>query len=156
MEYYVKGLSNMTDTNKGKESSSFLLHKDPLYNAYHNILARCRNTRHKYYKYYGGRGIKCEWGDFKSFCTDMKDSYEKGLTLDRIDNNGDYCKENCRWVTMKDQSRNRRSNIYYKGECALDASHRLGGECHLIYDRLKAGWSLQKAFITRPHKKKTG
>jgi hypothetical protein len=65
---------------------------------------RCHNPRDKYWRHYGGRGIVvCErWADFQNFFDDMAASWSPGLTLDRIDVNGNYCQENCRWVTQKE------------------------------------------------------
>jgi len=80
------------------------------YRVWGSMIERCENTSHKYYKHYGGRGIKVckEWrNDFTRFLRDMGEQ-PKGLSLDRIDNSGDYCKDNCRWVSMKVQNRNRR------------------------------------------------
>lgn len=73
---------------------------------------RCKNQSHNRYASYGGMGIKVckEWSSFEKFWEDMGETYAEGLTLDRIDPNGDYCKENCRWVTQKVQQRNRRNN----------------------------------------------
>jgi len=67
------------------------------------------------YKYYGGRGIKVckEWHDFVNFkAWAMESGYKDTLTLDRIDNDGDYCPENCRWETLSQQCMNRRSNHF--------------------------------------------
>ena len=73
---------------------------------------RCKSKLHNRYELYGGRGIKvCEkWQSFDGFWEDMGATYVEGLTLDRVNPDGDYCKENCRWVTQKVQQRNRRNN----------------------------------------------
>ena len=78
----------------------------------------------------------------------MKEGYLDTLSIDRIDNNGNYCKENCRWSTQEVQFRNKRNNLTFKGEYAVDANKRLGGSHSLIANRIRNGWTKEKAFTT--------
>ena len=70
---------------------------------------RCYNPNNKDYKNYGGRGItmSCDWERFSKFYEDMSPSYKEGLSLERVDVNGNYCKENCTWINLKAQSLNK-------------------------------------------------
>lgn len=86
------------------------LYYHPLYHTWYSMKDRCHNLKSQYYKDYGGRGIKvCDrWLNIEYFIEDMYPSYQEGLSIDRIDVNGDYKLDNCRWVTQNIQSRNTR------------------------------------------------
>jgi len=125
----------------------------PVYNTWASMLQRCENPNDSKYKDYGGRGIKVcdEWHDAKVFIEwALANNWEKGLSIDRIDNNGNYEPSNCRWVTWKEQARNRRSNhlITFNGKTQSIAAW--ADETRIPYGTLKARinqyhWPIEQA-----------
>lgn len=88
------------------------LHNSSTYGIWRGIHKRCKLLSHPSYRWYGAKGVKvCErWSKFESFLEDMGERPE-GLQIDRIDTHGDYTKENCRWVTPKENQNNRKDNL---------------------------------------------
>lgn len=118
-----------------------------IYKIWANIKTRCCNINHSTYKDYGGRGITIcdEWKDnFQAFYKwAMSNGYDDNLTIDRINNNGNYEPSNCHWVNMKTQCRNRRNNVVvqYKGEkvCLSEAAELSGLNFELLKSRYRRG-----------------
>lgn len=110
---------------------------------------RCNNPKASRYESYGGRGIKvcAAWEkDFLSFYSDMADGYSKGLQLGRIDTNGDYCKENCRWVKPAENVKNRTNTIFYKGVCLKDYCKQNNLCYNTVVGRIRQyNWPIEEA-----------
>lgn len=125
----------------------------PVFTSWKGMKRRCLKPNDEKYPMYGGRGITvCErWMKFKNFKEDMFISWFEGGSIERIDNNGNYCPENCRWATNKEQSSNRRSNvmIQYQGQemTMLQWCEKLGLKYGKIRQRLRIRkWSVERAF----------
>lgn len=117
------------------------------------MIQRCNNPKASGYKNYGGRGIKvCKrWRTFANFYKDMRTTYDKSLFLDRVDNNGDYCPENCRWTTRKNQNNNKRTCLYFEYKGKRQNLKQWSNELGIIYTTLQSrltryGWTIDRAF----------
>jgi len=127
-----------------------------LYCVWASMKSRCLNPNTRCYHRYGGRGIKIckEWIEFLPFYNwATENGFEDGLKLDRINNDRDYEPKNCRFVTHAENMRNMNCNVKYKGECASEASRRLGGNPSLVSCRIFQGMSVEEAFTTPLRKK---
>jgi predicted DNA-binding transcriptional regulator AlpA len=128
-----------------KANTKHGMSKHPAFAVWRSMLDRCRLPSHKAYKNYGGRGITvCErWQEsFGSFWSDMGPTYRRGLDLDRIDNNGPYSPENCRWVDRRTNTMNKRASVRSVDIPAL--SEATGISRSTLYNRLRSGWSLEE------------
>lgn len=130
-----------------------------LYGVWSAMKKRCTNEKQKCFASYGGRGITVckEWeSDFQAFHDwAMANGYAEGLTIDRIDVNGNYEPANCRWISIQAQQRNRRTNhmVTFNGEThsITEWSEITGLSRNLISNRLiTLGWDVERALMTQP------
>lgn len=132
-----------------------------IYRIWQGIKKRTLCKTAKSYLNYGGRGIKIatEWLDFNKFYEwALSNGYKNNLTIDRINVNGDYSPENCRWSSYKEQGRNKRNNVLitFKGitKCRSEWEEELCFTKDLIRNRLRRGWSVEKALSEPLYKHK--
>jgi hypothetical protein len=128
-----------------------------IYSIWKNMKRRCDTPTNKSYADYGGRGIIFDprWAKFEAFYEDMFEGYADNLTLDRKDVNGNYCKENCRWLTIEEQQRGRRDNmmVEYNGvEMSLLELYDVSESSvpyKTVYERIfRYKWTAIKALTT--------
>lgn len=141
--------------NKGNTKHG--MHGTKLYGIWKGIRERCNNPNTNRHHIYHDKGISIceEWNDFTNFSNwAMENGYEDGLTIDRIDVNGNYEPSNCRWATQKEQANNKSNSRYlsFNGE-----THTLGEWASItgislrtIWKRLDSGWSVEEALTVEP------
>lgn len=162
--FRISDLKNGSSNNCGCERIKGLKRKakhglchHPLYSVWQGIKERCYSKSHSKYNRYGGRGISVcdEWREhFKSFFDwAMKQGYQKGLEIDRINNDGNYTPKNCRMATRQMNTRNKSNNrlITFNGEtkCMVEWAEITGLNYDCIKDRIRHGWTIQKTLTTR-------
>ncbi len=123
-----------------------------LYRIWTGMRARCRTKTHHAYDRYGGRGITVcpEWEDYETFAQwALANGYAEDLTIERVDVNGNYCPENCTWITREDQARNRRSNINIEVggvvKTGAEWAKELGMGKQTVLRRLRKGMTPEEA-----------
>ena len=141
----AKGLRNGTTQSCGclhrEIISTHRMSLHPAYSVWRQMRDRCTKPSHKYWNYYGGRGITvCDaWrASFEGFWADMGPTWVAGLTIERIDNNGNYEPGNCCWATRKVQAQNRRNTIRIHGMSLAAYADSVG------VDRSTARWRYAK------------
>lgn len=124
----------------------------PEYNCWAMMRRRCNNQRDKCFFNYGGRGIAvCDrWNkSFTNFISDMGPKPTKSHTIERVNNDGPYSPENCRWATRAEQMRNNRKTHFltFEGKtmCLTDWAKEIGVKKCTLHLRLKTGWSIEQA-----------
>lgn len=143
---------------KGERQKKHGMTGTQLFKCWQGIKNRCNNPNMENYPNYGGRGITyCkEWQNFEPFMNwALANGYQEGLSIDRIDVNGNYEPSNCRWITMKEQCRNKRDNHYltYNGEthCIAEWAEITGLKAVTIKRRIMTyKWSVEKTLTTKP------
>ena len=148
----VKSCGCLLKETPKKVHGKHLLSNSKEYASWNNLVARCTNVNHRAYSLYGGRGIfVCdEWKNkelgFICFLNDMGKSPE-GFSIERINNEKGYSKENCIWANKATQAKNRRTTIFIehngKNLCIAEWSKLLGFSKNVISERLKRGWSIK-------------
>ncbi len=146
------------DASRARHTTHGMAHTK-IHRIWRSMLGRCDNPNTKRYDRYGGRGIKvCErWRSFENFYADMGER-PAGLTLDRIDNDGDYEPSNCRWATQKQQHANRDRSVIitFNGEtmAAFEWDDRMGYRHGTVFQRVvQRGWEIKRAILTPTDRK---
>lgn len=129
----------------------------PTWNVWRGMIKRCTSKNFSQFKHYGGRGIKVcyRWLEFPNFLSDMGERPE-GASIERIDVNGDYEPENCKWIPLQEQPNNTRRSfvveLHGKSMCLRQACDSLGLKYARVRDRIqKLGWTFEQA-IAEPKK----
>lgn len=152
-----KSCGCLSSEEASKRVSTHRMSGSRLHNIWKSMKERCYNSNHSQYKDYGGRGISIceEWkNDFMSFYNwATNNGYADNLTIDRTNNNGNYCPENCKWSTRKEQGNNQRTNhlLTYnnKTQTISQWADEVGINVRTLRTRISRGWSVQDALFRK-------
>lgn len=134
-----------------RQKTHGLTDKHPIYRTWRGMKQRCLYPNHACFNRYGGRGIKiCDrWLDFKNFYEDMRPTWFKGASIDRVNTNGDYTPENCRWATPKQQANNSNRNLvidlYGTRKSLTEWCEQLNLNYRTVLGRINRGWNEYRA-----------
>lgn len=149
---------------QGKKSTSHGMEWTPFYSVFSSMKARCHCINNNSFYRYGGRGIKCLWKNFIDFQNDMYEGYIsfKELhpwvtpSIERNDNDGNYCKDNCTWIAFSKQQKNtslvKRITFQWETKIRADWEHEYlknhNAKKGILGDRMRRWWSFEEAFLT--------
>lgn len=146
---FVKGAEWADKTLIEKIRNIDLSSSGRLHYTWKGIRQRCTNPKATGYQYYGGKGVKVceEWNAFFPFAIwAILNGYEEHLTIDRIDTNGDYCPENCRWSDIKTQANNTTRNHYIKGKTIAQYAEENNINYRTLHNKVtRSGLSIEDA-----------
>lgn len=146
-----KPMTNETKNKISIANSTHRLSNTGIYNTWSNMKARCDDKNRKDYANYGGRGISYnkKWTSFDNFYNDMNHGWRIGLSLDRINNNKGYSKENCRWADRFTQNNNRRNIVKFENKSMAQWARELNINASTIKQRYFVyNWDIEKAILT--------
>jgi hypothetical protein len=150
----IHGITKSCGCNKTLGIVTHGMSATAFYHVWQGLKTRCTNANSNKYKYYGAKGIKYDvrWRGFENFYDDMHKSYKEGLTLERINPDSDYTKDNCTWVTYTEQNNNKADNIHlkYNGQIytVKEAAKKFKVLSTTIYNRRRCGWEDSKILGT--------
>lgn len=156
--HILSGHTKSCGCERGKENSGQFKKKynippehKSLYNVWCGMKLRCNNKKDLHFKDYGQRGIKVEWNNFIDFYNwAINNGYKKGLSIDRIDVNGNYTPQNCRWANAKTQNRNKRNNhiitVYGESLPVSELCEKYNVNRNRVFYRLRVGKDFLELF----------